>query len=151
MNGDNNPTCPWLDSTIRCLLFFLRQDGVIPCYCLGFLTPLPMRLMITSSILTWLQRFVTILVIDFLNVMPSRFINYQFLARLVIYGAYYNHLKAFWDKLSTYTLVLTCSCGGMKLYIDMQRQERLMQFLTNLNVLCSHSQPNFLYGLFALS
>ncbi|RVW99200.1 Retrovirus-related Pol polyprotein from transposon RE1 [Vitis vinifera] len=48
-------------------------------------------------------------------------------------SVYYTKLKAFWDELSSYHEVLSCSCGGLEKLKEMDEKERVMQFLMGLN------------------
>ncbi|KAL6348322.1 hypothetical protein AAG906_005622 [Vitis piasezkii] len=48
-------------------------------------------------------------------------------------SVYYTKLKAFWDELSSYHEVLSCSCGGLEKLKERDEKERVMQFLMGLN------------------
>ncbi|KAL5832253.1 hypothetical protein ACOSQ4_017607 [Xanthoceras sorbifolium] len=48
-------------------------------------------------------------------------------------GTYFTKLKGYWDEISTYQPIPTCSCGAIKSLIDFQHQEKVMQFLMGLN------------------
>ena len=42
-------------------------------------------------------------------------------------------MKILWDELKNFQLVLVCQCGGMKAWMNYQKQEYVMQFLIVLN------------------
>ena len=48
-------------------------------------------------------------------------------------SVYYTKLKAFWDELSSYHEVLSCSCGGLEKLKERDEKERVMRFLMGLN------------------
>lgn len=48
-------------------------------------------------------------------------------------SVYYTKLKAFWDELSSYHEIPTCSCGGLEKLKKRDEKEKVMQFLMGLN------------------
>ena len=48
-------------------------------------------------------------------------------------STYYTRLKILWDELKEFRPVATCSCGAMKVWLEFQEQESVMQFLMGLN------------------
>ena len=48
-------------------------------------------------------------------------------------SAYYTRLKILWDELKEFRPISTCTCCGMKVWLDFQEQESVMQFLMGLN------------------
>lgn len=55
-------------------------------------------------------------------------------------ASYYTILKGYWDELSSYTSVASCSCGATKT----RNEERLMQFLAGLNEAYAPVRSNIL-------
>ena len=49
-------------------------------------------------------------------------------------STYYTRLKMLGDELKEFRLVSTCICGGIKVWLDFQEQESIMQLLMGLNV-----------------
>ncbi|XP_030478059.1 uncharacterized protein LOC115695109 [Cannabis sativa] len=47
--------------------------------------------------------------------------------------SYFTKLKSLWDELKEFQPNTTCSCGGMKQFLDYYNQNKVLEFLTGLN------------------
>jgi hypothetical protein len=59
-------------------------------------------------------------------------------------SVYYTKLKAFWDELSSYYEVPTCTCGGLEHLNRKEEKEKVMQFLMGLNENYGHVRGQIL-------
>ncbi|RVW15251.1 Retrovirus-related Pol polyprotein from transposon TNT 1-94 [Vitis vinifera] len=48
-------------------------------------------------------------------------------------NTYYTRLKSLWDELREFKAIPVCNCGGMRVYMEDQQRESVMQFLLGLN------------------
>lgn len=48
-------------------------------------------------------------------------------------SAYYGQLKVLWDELSLYDPFPDCNCGKLKILLDRQQKDCVIQFLMGLN------------------
>ncbi|RVW50165.1 Retrovirus-related Pol polyprotein from transposon RE1 [Vitis vinifera] len=48
-------------------------------------------------------------------------------------NTYYTRLKSLWDEVREFKAIPVCNCGGMRVYVEDQQQESVMQFLLGLN------------------
>lgn len=51
---------------------------------------------------------------------------------------HYTKVKGLWDELFFYRQIPDCSCGSLKILLEYQQQEQILQFLMRLNESFAH-------------